>query len=435
MVRWLVVVIALHGTPGLAAQAARLVVSPNLPIPAEDPTAPIVEVDFALDPQDPDHMIAAAIVVDSAATDIWIGSHIDVFTTMDGGAVWDQRRFQMIAGADPWLSMDPEGRVFLSYLGMRTNPGDVELLYHSSTDGGSTWTDARSLGTGHDRETMTSAWLDGRSVTFLTSSRARWTSENSSLTYAYVARSVDGGGLDSLAALLPNNLRSNTFTTVVTRDGTLILSLLDYATGTFQMLDTRRAWVIASEDQGVTFSKPRFVAEDLAPRTYFVIAGDPTDRFAPGRLYAVRTVAPDSTPSILLSWSDDHGRSWSEDVTVADPVAGARPIGPANIAVDEEGTVGVAWFDSRNGGDVRTVDLYVSVSSDGGATFTEEARVTEVTSANDTVANGRAVDRFGQGGDYFGMQPHPEGGFQLLWADSRTGVYQLYTAHVGIAPG
>ena len=58
----------------------------------------------------------------------------------------------------------PKGRAFLSYLGLRSDPGSVEFLYHTSTDRGSSWSAPASLGSGHDRETMTSAWFGGRSA-------------------------------------------------------------------------------------------------------------------------------------------------------------------------------------------------------------------------------------------------------------------------------
>ncbi len=151
--------------PGLSGQGAQVVVGPNIAIPGDDPGAPIVEPHLAIYRLDPARMIAAATVVDPASKDVWIGSHIDVFVTNDGSDSWSQHRLGMVAGVDPWLSVDPKGRAFLSYLGLRSDPRSVELLYHTSTDGGSSWSAPASLGSGHDRETMTSAWFGRGSVT------------------------------------------------------------------------------------------------------------------------------------------------------------------------------------------------------------------------------------------------------------------------------
>ncbi|HLM61307.1 MAG TPA: hypothetical protein VK308_10915 [Pyrinomonadaceae bacterium] len=40
--------------------------------------------------------------------------------------------------------------------------------------------------------------------------------------------------------------------------------------------------------------------------------------------------------------------------------------------------------------------------------------------------------RFPGGGDYMGMIATPDGGFRIMWADSRTGTFQLRTATVKV---
>ena len=373
------------------------------------------------------------MVYDSAETEIWKGSHIDVFVSRDGGRTWRQRPLPMVGAADPWVSVDHSGTTYLSYLGQHAPDERIQLYYRTSEDGGDRWSDPVSLGPFHDRETMVSAHIGGRNVTFLTSSVNTWRNRDEGLAHAYLARAEDGGPFDSLTAVLPNNLQSNTFNAVVTPNGTLVMTLQDYATTSFQMLQTRRAWLLVSSDLGETLSEPRFVAEDLAPRTYFVLAADPSSRWASNRLYTVRTVlAGENGRALALSASDDFGHRWSAPVIVAGPDHGARPVGPAHVVVDGSGTVAVAWFDRRHGLDESTVDLYVTASTDGGTTFSSPTRVTEVTSNNAVEGNGRVKDRFRQGGDYFGLVPRGEGRFLLMWADSRTGVYQLHTSVVRV---
>ena len=45
---------------------------------------------------------------------------------------------------------------------------------------------------------------------------------------------------------------------------------------------------------------------------------------------------------------------------------------------------------------------------------------------------GTIFRRWRSGGDYLGLVALPGGGFQALWADSRTGVFQLWTAPIEV---
>jgi hypothetical protein len=40
--------------------------------------------------------------------------------------------------------------------------------------------------------------------------------------------------------------------------------------------------------------------------------------------------------------------------------------------------------------------------------------------------------RFPAGGDYHGLEPLPDGSFRIAWADSRSGIFELWTAVIEI---
>jgi hypothetical protein len=61
-------------------------------------------------------------------------------------------------------------------------------------------------------------------------------------------------------------------------------------------------------------------------------------------------------------------------------------------------------------------------------------RVSEGAPCNDTPKNAKMLKRFEYGGDYFGLAADRDGVFQLLWSDSRNGVYQLWSASVTVVP-
>ena len=422
-VLWL---LALMGCLASPTWAQSLVVSSPVRLPAADSALPSAEVHLAVDPNDSRTMLAATIAFDSA-TSVWLGSRIDVLRTADGGEHWTRTQWDMAAGADPWVTIDARGNAYVSYLSQPRGESNVHLQYRTSRDGGRSWTQGGDLGIGHDREAMVSTVVDGTPLTFLSSSESARSPTGANLARVYVAKSVAGSPLEPIARLVPNNLQSNTLGLAATRGGAVVLTLLDYATSTFEMLDERRAWVLVTTDGGETFSEPRYVAGDLAPRTAFDIAADPSGRFAEDRLYALRLAeGEDGQASLTLSVSDDLGASW-EDLGGIDEGL-ARPTPPFQLTVDENGVVYAAWFDGRCDSGGGGADLMIAGSEDGGVSFMPVQRVTPATSVSQVAANGQVAERFPTGGDYFGFAPRAGGGVHLLWVDSRSGVFQLYHA-------
>jgi hypothetical protein len=87
--------------------------------------------------------------------------------SVDGGANWSEPRIVNGDGAPagdqfmPWIECDAEGRLHLAYFDNRRNATPdasgialLDVYYAMSTDGGSTWEEAR----------LTSAALDGQST-------------------------------------------------------------------------------------------------------------------------------------------------------------------------------------------------------------------------------------------------------------------------------
>lgn len=156
-----------------------------------------------------------------------------------------------------------------------------------------------------------------------------------------------------------------------------------------------------------------------------------------GRVYATWYQAVGEQGQ-YLACSTDGGHTWSRPVRFA---ADTAALHSWMIAVGRGGVVGVAWM--RPEGDQpqrRCYRLVFTASSDGGETFLPPSRVSAEPSCNDTPRNrvgfggGQAtlVRRWRDGGDYHGFAALPNGGFQALWADSRTGVFQPWTARIDV---
>jgi len=50
----------------------------------------------------------------------------------------------------------------------------------------------------------------------------------------------------------------------------------------------------------------------------------------------------------------------------------------------------------------------------------------------DSPANGEAGRRWPEGGEYHGLTATADGRFQVLWSDSREGIYQLRTTTIRV---
>jgi hypothetical protein len=153
--------------------------------------------------------------------------------------------------------------------------------------------------------------------------------------------------------------------------------------------------------------------------TYPVLAVDKSGGEHNGRRYVVWADQPgplDSDVDVLLRWSDD-GLAWSEAVRVNDDDAGAgvRDQFVPWIEVDPHGGVHVAWMDRRNDPQNRLLDVYYAYSSDGGASFQPNVRVTERSFDGD---HGHHQGGFPFIGDYIGLSVSDKSAV-VFWADTR----------------
>ena len=78
----------------------------------------------------------------------------------------------------------------------------------------------------------------------------------------------------------------------------------------------------------------------------------------------------------MFTQSANGGSTFSRPVTLVDVFGGVQFF-PA-VAFDAAGTIHASWFDTRNSGSLQAAafDIYATFSSDNGATFAPNARVT-----------------------------------------------------------
>ena len=352
------------------------------------------------------------------------------FLSLDSGASWTRHDFNVSWCADPWVAMTPDGQTLVTMVGKHAalaQQGSSGLVAFHSIDNGRTW-DSLPIGLGrsHDHPTMAVDLSAGPHRGWIYLSSHLWAEGR---RYGvYIARSRNGGkSFDDPVYVIPNNLHNLAEMPVVLTDGTLVESFVDATytpdSGGTQarevLFDRRRAWVTRSSDGGFTFSAPFFVTDACGPPPGYrlsAFAADVSRGSHDGRLYFACQAAGGGP--IVVTHSRDRGETWSPVTrmqTTARDTIGYRIPG---LAVNDRGAVLVALLGPSGNSDDHCGNLYASVSTNGGTTF----------------SSGVLVASCAGGGDYFGITAVPGGRFRLLWPETRDGVQQLRTAALDVTP-
>ncbi|MBK7870048.1 MAG: exo-alpha-sialidase [Saprospiraceae bacterium] len=152
------------------------------------------------------------------------------------------------------------------------------------------------------------------------------------------------------------------------------------------------------------------------------------------RLYFVRAVGTrERYEGIWLNYSTDKGETWSTDtrIDLFEKSIGSKAI-VASVAVNKDGILGISWVDAQHDPAQQKNDLYFAISKDGGKSFQRPVRVTSVSSNPKTNANADVANKFPGGGHYLNIATKLDGSFQVIWSDSRSGIFELQTCNINI---
>ncbi len=349
------------------------------------------EPHLAVNPTDPDNMIAAW------HQDRWsTGAAQGVMSayTKDGGATWTlvSIPFTNCAGADPrdevayarasdpWISFGPDGTAY--YMALVTDSsasGRNGMAVAKSTDGGATWSQpttiaasrargAKSRALFHDKNTITADPHDPNLV------YATWNIFRNGAIHQVFSRSTDGG--DTWGPARPVNKKEvvgkhvgvffrQGAQIVVLPDGTLLnvfyRGLFDPRGRGGQFVAVEQA-IYRSFDQGRHWERLDTPISGVVPTGGFdVELGIPlrdgsllpeiaVDRSS-GNVYVVWQDGRNSifgASSVMISKSEDGGDTWTDPIPVTDVSnPGNQSFLPA-VAVADDGTVGIVYYDFRN---------------------------------------------------------------------------------------
>jgi hypothetical protein len=306
--------------------------------------------------------------------------------------------------SDPWVAFGPDHRAYFVSLAFDETSPDNAVVVSTSEDGGASWGDPVTVHspTGQDFDDKEAIVVDnGASSPFRGRVYVAWDMVRDRggqpILFSW---SDDGGSSFQPTATVAEGLNIGVVP-LVAPNGVIHLFWVDYTPRDHGELRTAK-----SEDGGATWSSPAHVAEIFARGVDGMRTGEglPSAAVDPrnGALYVTwqdSRFTGGTLDQIVLSRSTDGGETWSPAARISDGPNDAPAFTPA-VAVDGVGRVAVL-YDTQRDDPARLfgVDVYVTISSNGGKSFAKSRRVSQRTfdSRFAAFARGRFL------GDYQGL--------------------------------
>jgi hypothetical protein len=435
-----------------SAQKARelaVVVDSTVHVSAARGDFPHIEVHLSASASRPAFLLGAAMVFTPEAQYV---PRLTAFTSQDGGRTWtasvlplpdDTATYPWPGFLDPWTTVATDGAAYVA--GLRITAQGGEIYVWRSRDGGRRWEPPVRLPRGdggtfdHPVIFVVPAGRGGRGTVYVFANQAglgavRGASGNS------LSRSTDGAATFAAPVMvLPNNLQNQNGNLVAFSDGSVMAAWFELSGAGERRVRHPRLWTSLSTDGGRSFLPPRLVVEGYTG-SWPILDIDRSEGARKDRVYAAWTGIADSAGKeddrVFIAWSDDRGATWSAPNAVH---ARSRARSNVMMAASPEGVVGVSWYEWA--GDC--TQLVFAASADHGESFSDPQRISPPWCPSAPQPGNRVplpwrsatvADRWPTGGDYHGLVASPGREFRVFWVDAHTGVFQVYTAAIRLAP-
>ena len=344
-------------------------------------------------------------------------------------------------GSDPGVAFDTRGHVYYSYIVVFFNRTfasiqGTEMAVAKSSDGGKTWPQVTyfnfNSGSGKFNDKPMISVDTNPSSPYRDSVYVGWDTVTSGKSSAnddlLFVRSTDGGLTFSIPVALNNPtggprqvIGADPF---VGPNGEVYVAWHDVQQNLLMVNHSFDGGTTFGQQQAITATVVAFddSIPAMASRNALLYPACDADRSGGvnrGTLYCSwmdETTA--SGTDIFVSRSSDRGASWSAPARVNDDQPGVRKDQFNQwLSVDPTtGSINLSWNDARNDpADIKT-DIYFSRSTNGGLSFAPNVKVT--TAMSDESANNPCADAGNQYGDYEGIIAYG-GNVHPIWTDGR----------------
>jgi PEP-CTERM motif len=349
------------------------------------------------------------------------GAGIFLGYSSNGGATWTPSTFAPASCCDPWMGADRFGNMYVSYLTPTPNPTTVIAR---SIDGGVSYTpvgvipgvsDHPEIGIGPGPTPGTDS-IFIRDTAGVSNRAISATATGLGATSAFTVQSGLGGGNFGSTAVGPGG--RNVFTSMSPAGGIGPTSMtLRYdATGTNPGGYVTQSTIVTNVGgfQPIT-PQPNRTVDAQVDLEY-----DSSGGVNNGNLYMLYTQSPASTgptsnnTDIVFRKSTDNGATFTSEVKLNNDT-GSNSQFFGRLAVDQTtGWLASVWYDARNSAANNTVELWGTVSFNGGLTWEPNFKISQgVTSCLAATIGGDGNEC----GDYIALDFH-DGKMVTAWGDT-----------------
>jgi hypothetical protein len=331
---------------------------------------------------------------------------VSAYVSFDGGQTWAashpyiDRNAGRLNAADPTIAFGQDGKVYFGFVAMTPAQGAVAVS--TSLDGGLSWASqswVTSFTGAADKPAIAQA--NGRLYVFYQNQSLMSTySSNGGLNWS-TAAAIEAGGRNAAPVV---DRAGNVHVFYNTADAIKVVRV-----GNFTSKITTISNAVALQARPTQYRANIYATAGISSNGTMYVA------WADGRSQA--------TGNDILYSRSTNGTSWSAPTRVNTDAGNADQLMPA-LTVSKDGSVTVAWLDTRNDGARVNYDVYMARSIDG-ISFSGNSRVSTVSSNpnNDPRMQGQMI------GDYFAMGAG-EGKVYVVWTDTRDNNENIYLAPV-----